>query len=422
MALTQIKTDAISDDAVTLAKQAAGTDGQIITYDASGNPTAVGPGTDGQVLTSTGAGSPPAFETLPTSGATLSGSTNNTVVTVTGSNAMIGETNLTFDGTDLGVNSGRLQTYSQSGGAVITSYASGANGGGIELGANTNTDGGNSGSIFFVNNTNSDATALNSAGSKVVAMQRAVIETSDSNAGDDSGADLSFWTKGEGSGNTEKLRITSSGKVGIGTTGPLKALTVKAASNTHGLYIAADNQINNGWGFQTDSSTGHLMIDRSIDNNFGYRRLTVHGDGGICFQGDTSASNALDDYEEGTWTITGSNSITISDTYNTGHYIKIGKLVHCHGMLQVLDGNSNSHFGFHVPFAAGNLTDSAERSLCSCGTHNWNLPTDEGNVYGTLSSSTTQVNFFMSRDNNARVDLLAYGSAFMDFSLTYTVA
>ena len=101
MALTQIKTDAISDDAVTLAKQASGTDGQIITYDASGNPTAVGPGTDGQVLTSTGAGSPPAFETLPTSGATLSGSTDNTVVTVTGADAMIGEATLTYDGTNL---------------------------------------------------------------------------------------------------------------------------------------------------------------------------------------------------------------------------------------------------------------------------------------------------------------------------------
>jgi len=44
---------------------AGGTDGQIITYDASGDPVAVGPGTDGQVLTSTGAGSPPAFEALP---------------------------------------------------------------------------------------------------------------------------------------------------------------------------------------------------------------------------------------------------------------------------------------------------------------------------------------------------------------------
>jgi hypothetical protein len=52
----------IADNAVTLAKMAGGTDGVIITYDASGNPTHVGPGSDGQVLTSTGAGSPPAFE------------------------------------------------------------------------------------------------------------------------------------------------------------------------------------------------------------------------------------------------------------------------------------------------------------------------------------------------------------------------
>jgi hypothetical protein len=54
----------LGDDIVTLAKMAAGTDGQIITYDASGNPSAVGPGSDGQVLTSTGAGSPPAFEAV----------------------------------------------------------------------------------------------------------------------------------------------------------------------------------------------------------------------------------------------------------------------------------------------------------------------------------------------------------------------
>ena len=57
-----LATARIADDAVTLAKMASGTDGQIITYDASGNPAVVGPGTDGQVLTSTGAGSPPAFE------------------------------------------------------------------------------------------------------------------------------------------------------------------------------------------------------------------------------------------------------------------------------------------------------------------------------------------------------------------------
>ena len=70
MAITRIITPAVTDDAVTLAKMAPGTDGNIISYDASGNPVAVATGNDGQVLTSTGAGSPPAFETLPVGGIT----------------------------------------------------------------------------------------------------------------------------------------------------------------------------------------------------------------------------------------------------------------------------------------------------------------------------------------------------------------
>ena len=61
----------IADNVISLAKMAGGTDGQVITYDASGDPVAVGPGTDGQVLTSTGAGSPPAFEDAAGGGLTL---------------------------------------------------------------------------------------------------------------------------------------------------------------------------------------------------------------------------------------------------------------------------------------------------------------------------------------------------------------
>ena len=53
-----------SDDTVTLAKMASGTDGNIISYDASGNPVAIATGNDGQVLTSAGVGQPPAFETI----------------------------------------------------------------------------------------------------------------------------------------------------------------------------------------------------------------------------------------------------------------------------------------------------------------------------------------------------------------------
>ena len=96
MGLTKVELKGLDD----------GTDGQIITYDANGNPTAVGPGTDGQVLTSTGAGSPPAFEDAAAGGAALTGSTNNTVCTVTGANAIQGEANLTFDGSALNATAG----------------------------------------------------------------------------------------------------------------------------------------------------------------------------------------------------------------------------------------------------------------------------------------------------------------------------
>ena len=84
---------------------AGGTDGQIITYDASGNPVAVGPGTDGQVLTSTGAGSPPAFEAAGGGGAITSytNSTNNRVITSVDSATVNSEANLTFDGSVLAV-------------------------------------------------------------------------------------------------------------------------------------------------------------------------------------------------------------------------------------------------------------------------------------------------------------------------------
>jgi hypothetical protein len=61
----------ITDGIISLPKLTDGTDGNLISYDASGNPVAVATGTDGQVLTSTGAGSPPAFETLPGGGKVL---------------------------------------------------------------------------------------------------------------------------------------------------------------------------------------------------------------------------------------------------------------------------------------------------------------------------------------------------------------
>jgi hypothetical protein len=63
-----VETADITDDQITLAKLASGTDGNIISYDASGNPVAIATGDDGEVLTSAGAGAQPAFEAAASGG------------------------------------------------------------------------------------------------------------------------------------------------------------------------------------------------------------------------------------------------------------------------------------------------------------------------------------------------------------------
>ena len=79
-----VSTVKIQDNAVTLEKMAGGTDGNIISYDASGDPVAVATGNAGQVLTSAGAGSPPSFTTIS------AGLTLDTTVKTSGFTAVVG--------------------------------------------------------------------------------------------------------------------------------------------------------------------------------------------------------------------------------------------------------------------------------------------------------------------------------------------
>ena len=85
--LTTVQTADIANDAVTLAKMAAGTDGNVITYDTSGDPAVVATGTSGHFLKSAGAGAVPTFAADNKGAMTL-------VATVTASSAASAD----FDG------------------------------------------------------------------------------------------------------------------------------------------------------------------------------------------------------------------------------------------------------------------------------------------------------------------------------------
>ena len=166
-------------------------------------------------------------------------------------------------------------------------------------------------------------------------------------------------------------------RVGIGTTAPQTALDIIAnstyqlhlASNTSsystgGLYIGAlgtadanyhgtlawnqDNiefrigaQCGNGTGgmtFFTSASNAAQTEKMRIAATGGYLRLSA-ASGGLQFNGDTAAANALDDYEEGTFTATlvpsTSGSITLNSGIQTGFYTKIGQQVTVRGYLVV---------------------------------------------------------------------------------------
>ena len=77
---------------------------------------------------------------------------------------------------------------------------------------------------------------------------------------------------------------------------------------------------------------------------------------GIVFNGDTAAANALDDYEEGSWTPTVSYG---SGGYQSANnvvctYTKVGNLVHVSGRFSLTQSGSGDLAVEGLPFAKGN--------------------------------------------------------------------
>ena len=255
-----------------------------------------------------------------------------------------------------------------------------------------------------------------------------------------------------GTNNSERVRIDSSGRVGIGTDIPGsydsggRTLVISENSTLAGMTLRSSNQ---GAIYFADGLTGNeayrgrIEYSHSSDSlNFGTAgtgsKLTLTSAGavqvangnlvfstagtGIDFSATanssgTMTSELLNDYEEGTWTPNIDNAYITSPgtTYNSraGKYVKVGKMVLARFTMNIA-GVTNSGVG---PFFFGGLPFSEDTSDIShrglqaslyisgpntpAGAVNVNLgyaTLDNGNYYLTLSTPIDD-----AASNNSRV-------------------
>lgn len=242
--------------------------------------------------------------------------------------------------------------------------------------------------------------------------------------------------------NAERMRITSAGNVYIGNPTPsFTANFVIEETSTSGTnhFIQRWNTSSGGtmsvlvddlsapnptWMLRT-GTTETLAFEVGVSEKMritseaGYVRL-ASGTGGIQFNGDTAAANALDDYEEGTWTpqISDGGNIANFGGVTQGTYTKIGRVVTltCRAININTTGLTPSNVAYltNLPFSTGG-------SNYWFGSVNWRTPTDTTYTFSFLLGQGVSASFINSAGTSMIVSDLNSGGSDLFFSVTYEI-
>ena len=326
MALTKVSTPAIKDEAITLAK--------LLHGDAN---------SDGKFLRANN-GADPSFETVTST--TINNNADNRVITGSGTaNTLNGESGLTYSSNELTVTEQITVDSPDNVTSFAGDYALKLQGGDtindvVNIRFATDADG----SLAQVSAL-AEATGgyPNSSGSLILSVQA-------------------------GGAAYEGLRINSARNIGIGIASPAKKLHVFESGEARIRLETGDSRgqafdllSTNGAGTNTGTlsirnESNQSFIDFSHNGgspftkiyNTGSQQFTFDSDG-LKFGSDTAAANALDDYEEGTYTPAALSGGVGNNT--DGQYTKIGNFCIVTGSIN-FNQTGSGMVAFTLPFTS----------------------------------------------------------------------
>ena len=154
--------------------------------------------------------------------------------------------------------------------------------------------------------------------------------------------------------NGEAVAILPTGNVGLGTSSP-KALSGQKSLSINASVPRIDFKVGDVFKHHILAEAEYMSIGADADNNQSNSRVVIEADNavvarfdsdGIKFGADTAAANALNDYEEGTWTpVLNDSGAAITNSGGTTYnwYVKVGKVVHlsAHIVFSAADNSGN---------------------------------------------------------------------------------
>jgi len=222
----------------------------------------------------------------------------------------------------------------------------------------------------------------------------------------------------------QQLNISDSGAYATGRGGAISFSGKYNSGGAQTTFGSLEGVKANG----TDANyDGNLVFKTRISGGSNTEKLRILAGGGITFNGDTATANALDDYEEGTWTPTflgHTTDPTQSYARQYGKYTKIGNTVHCDFNVELagsgVSAGSGTLYVGGFPFTTTSSSFiHAAGAVGRAGTWNTNAP----NLLLAVNNSTSvycMLGLGGAGDHTWGSATWAKNGSFINASITYT--